>query len=156
MSPTVLSHVSGLIPHVNALRLLQFPYCDGAHTKHNSETGDNVGPLIVKGKHWDLCSLILHCSSLESVLCYVFCFCFSMRWLLVLLEYQVDCSSLPVGRFVLRYKHWLYWFPLTLHFYHMYSHCSLVDPAGIRNASVGPVASKSKPVESIRLRDEES
>lgn len=26
----------------------QFPYCDGSHNKHNDETGDNVGPLIVK------------------------------------------------------------------------------------------------------------
>jgi len=25
-----------------------FPYCDGAHVKHNKETGDNVGPLIIK------------------------------------------------------------------------------------------------------------
>ncbi|XP_051927706.1 CDGSH iron-sulfur domain-containing protein 1 [Hippocampus zosterae] len=26
----------------------KFPYCDGAHSKHNEETGDNVGPLIIK------------------------------------------------------------------------------------------------------------
>lgn len=26
----------------------KFPYCDGAHAKHNDETGDNVGPLIIK------------------------------------------------------------------------------------------------------------
>jgi len=26
----------------------KFPYCDGTHAKHNKETGDNVGPLIVK------------------------------------------------------------------------------------------------------------
>lgn len=26
----------------------KFPYCDGAHNKHNEETGDNVGPLIIK------------------------------------------------------------------------------------------------------------
>merc|ERR1719415_312973 len=26
----------------------KFPYCDGSHSKHNTETGDNVGPLIVK------------------------------------------------------------------------------------------------------------
>jgi len=25
----------------------KFPYCDGSHTKHNEETGDNVGPLII-------------------------------------------------------------------------------------------------------------
>ncbi|CAK9089472.1 unnamed protein product [Durusdinium trenchii] len=27
-----------------------FPLCDGAHAKHNDETGDNVGPLIVSVK----------------------------------------------------------------------------------------------------------
>ncbi|XP_046877997.1 CDGSH iron-sulfur domain-containing protein 1 [Hypomesus transpacificus] len=26
----------------------KFPYCDGAHSNHNDETGDNVGPLIIK------------------------------------------------------------------------------------------------------------
>nr|CAG4645279.1 EOG090X0JRY [Leptodora kindtii] len=31
-------------------RSAKFPYCDGAHTKHNNETGDNVGPLIVSKK----------------------------------------------------------------------------------------------------------
>jgi CDGSH-type Zn-finger protein len=29
------------------LLLLQFPYCDGAHMKHNKETGDNVGPFVL-------------------------------------------------------------------------------------------------------------
>ncbi|XP_063044906.1 CDGSH iron-sulfur domain-containing protein 1 isoform X2 [Engraulis encrasicolus] len=29
-------------------RSKKFPYCDGAHAKHNEETGDNVGPLIIK------------------------------------------------------------------------------------------------------------
>ena len=24
-----------------------FPLCDAAHVKHNKETGDNVGPLII-------------------------------------------------------------------------------------------------------------
>lgn len=28
----------------------KFPYCDGSHNKHNDETGDNVGPLIVQKK----------------------------------------------------------------------------------------------------------
>merc|ERR1711976_1148919 len=28
----------------------KFPYCDGSHNKHNQETGDNTGPLIVKRK----------------------------------------------------------------------------------------------------------
>ena len=26
----------------------QFPNCDGSHMAHNKETGDNVGPVIVK------------------------------------------------------------------------------------------------------------
>ncbi|KAG2483944.1 hypothetical protein HYH03_017193 [Edaphochlamys debaryana] len=25
----------------------KFPYCDGSHVKHNKETGDNVGPLVI-------------------------------------------------------------------------------------------------------------
>ncbi|CAG0893909.1 unnamed protein product [Darwinula stevensoni] len=28
----------------------KFPYCDGSHTGHNTDTGDNVGPLIIKKK----------------------------------------------------------------------------------------------------------
>uniref|UniRef100_A0A5K3EU81 CDGSH iron-sulfur domain-containing protein 2 homologue n=1 Tax=Mesocestoides corti TaxID=53468 RepID=A0A5K3EU81_MESCO len=28
----------------------KFPLCDGAHNKHNQETGDNVGPLIIEVK----------------------------------------------------------------------------------------------------------
>lgn len=31
-------------------RSKKFPLCDGSHTKHNEETGDNVGPLIIKKK----------------------------------------------------------------------------------------------------------
>lgn len=31
-------------------RSKKFPYCDGAHNKHNEATGDNVGPLIVQKK----------------------------------------------------------------------------------------------------------
>lgn len=48
-----LSHMSHLLKLKNDLLLLlffQFPYCDGAHAKHNQETGDNVGPLIIKRK----------------------------------------------------------------------------------------------------------
>merc|ERR1712156_190066 len=26
----------------------KFPFCDGSHVKHNAETGDNTGPLIIK------------------------------------------------------------------------------------------------------------
>ena len=39
------------IVHVTVIRCWKskkFPYCDGSHAKHNTETGDNVGPLIVK------------------------------------------------------------------------------------------------------------
>ncbi|XP_060130868.1 CDGSH iron-sulfur domain-containing protein 1 isoform X1 [Zootoca vivipara] len=31
-------------------RSKKFPLCDGSHTNHNDETGDNVGPLIIKRK----------------------------------------------------------------------------------------------------------
>lgn len=30
------------------LFILQFPLCDGTHNKHNTETGDNVGPVVLK------------------------------------------------------------------------------------------------------------
>jgi len=30
------------------LRGLQFPVCDGYHNEHNKESGDNVGPLVLK------------------------------------------------------------------------------------------------------------
>lgn len=28
----------------------KFPLCDGTHMKHNKETGDNVGPLVISKK----------------------------------------------------------------------------------------------------------
>ncbi|THD18068.1 Zinc finger CDGSH domain-containing protein 1 [Fasciola hepatica] len=31
-------------------RSAKFPFCDGAHNKHNEETGDNVGPLVIESK----------------------------------------------------------------------------------------------------------
>lgn len=31
-------------------RSSKFPICDGTHLKHDKETGDNVGPLILKRK----------------------------------------------------------------------------------------------------------
>ncbi|XP_014244872.1 CDGSH iron-sulfur domain-containing protein 2 homolog [Cimex lectularius] len=31
-------------------RSKKFPYCDGSHGAHNAETGDNVGPVVVKKK----------------------------------------------------------------------------------------------------------
>ena len=27
----------------------KFPYCDGAHIKHNEETGDNIAPVVLTG-----------------------------------------------------------------------------------------------------------
>ena len=27
---------------------VQFPICDGSHSKHNEESGDNVGPLVIR------------------------------------------------------------------------------------------------------------
>ena len=26
----------------------KFPYCDGSHREYNSQTGDNLGPIILK------------------------------------------------------------------------------------------------------------
>ncbi|KAB7494358.1 CDGSH iron-sulfur domain-containing protein 1 [Armadillidium nasatum] len=40
-------------------RSAKFPYCDGTHGKHNTTTGDNVGPLVIKKKE-------LSCSSVKS------------------------------------------------------------------------------------------
>ncbi|KAH9514473.1 hypothetical protein Btru_025345 [Bulinus truncatus] len=31
-------------------RSKKFPLCDGSHNKHNDETGDNVGPLLLRKK----------------------------------------------------------------------------------------------------------
>ncbi|XP_055109468.2 CDGSH iron-sulfur domain-containing protein 1-like [Symphalangus syndactylus] len=31
-------------------RSKKFPFCDGSHTKHNEQTGGNVGLLIIKKK----------------------------------------------------------------------------------------------------------
>merc|ERR1712048_1040901 len=28
----------------------KMPYCDGSHVAHNKETGDNVGPVVIKQK----------------------------------------------------------------------------------------------------------
>jgi len=30
-----------------------FPKCDGSHMKHNQETGDNVGPLIINNDAYE-------------------------------------------------------------------------------------------------------
>lgn len=40
--------LSGTFPYVASDALIDRRLCDGTHAKHNEETGDNVGPLIVK------------------------------------------------------------------------------------------------------------
>ena len=44
---TVSKSDKGVVAYCRCWRSKNFPYCDGAHVKHNKETGDNVGPLIV-------------------------------------------------------------------------------------------------------------
>lgn len=34
--------------HLHFVLCFQFPYCDGSHNQHNKETGDNVGPVVIK------------------------------------------------------------------------------------------------------------
>lgn len=29
---------------------LQWPYCDGSHAAHNTECGDNLGPVVLQRK----------------------------------------------------------------------------------------------------------
>ena len=38
----------GVVAYCRCWRSEKFPYCDGAHAKHNKETGDNTGPLVIK------------------------------------------------------------------------------------------------------------
>eukprot|EP00956_Cyclotella_meneghiniana_P042419 scaffold248454_cov85-Cyclotella_meneghiniana.AAC.2 len=38
----------GVVAYCRCWRSENFPYCDGAHVKHNKETGDNTGPLVIK------------------------------------------------------------------------------------------------------------
>lgn len=40
--------ISSRVAYCRCWKSQKFPYCDGAHGKHNRETGDNVGPLIIK------------------------------------------------------------------------------------------------------------
>ncbi|KAL5570096.1 hypothetical protein UlMin_026671 [Ulmus minor] len=37
-----------LTPYCRCWRSATFPLCNGSHVKHNKETGDNVGPLLLK------------------------------------------------------------------------------------------------------------
>ncbi|KAK7491877.1 hypothetical protein BaRGS_00016896 [Batillaria attramentaria] len=38
------------ISYCRCWRSKKFPLCDGSHNKHNEETGDNVGPLVLQRK----------------------------------------------------------------------------------------------------------
>ncbi|XP_022318073.1 CDGSH iron-sulfur domain-containing protein 2-like [Crassostrea virginica] len=38
------------VTYCRCWRSKKFPLCDGSHNKHNEETGDNVGPLVLKRK----------------------------------------------------------------------------------------------------------
>ena len=39
---------AGVVAYCRCWRSKTFPKCDGSHVKHNNETGDNTGPLVIK------------------------------------------------------------------------------------------------------------
>mmetsp|Transcript_86552 Transcript_86552/g.242402 ORF Transcript_86552/g.242402 Transcript_86552/m.242402 type:complete len:104 (-) Transcript_86552:91-402(-) len=43
-----LKKADGKLVFCRCWRSKTFPYCDGTHSKYNEESGDNVGPLIIK------------------------------------------------------------------------------------------------------------
>ncbi|KAL1231249.1 CDGSH iron-sulfur domain-containing protein 2 -like protein A [Trichinella pseudospiralis] len=43
-----IEDIADLKAYCRCWRSKSFPFCDGSHTDHNINTGDNVGPLIVK------------------------------------------------------------------------------------------------------------
>lgn len=45
-----LEDIGDKVAFCRCWRSKNFPYCDGSHTPHNKETGDNVGPLCLKHK----------------------------------------------------------------------------------------------------------
>lgn len=46
-----IEDIGNKVAYCRCWRSKKFPYCDGAHAKHNEETGDNVGPLIIKKRN---------------------------------------------------------------------------------------------------------
>ena len=42
------SNKAGVVAYCRCWRSKTFPKCDGSHVKHNNETGDNTGPLVIK------------------------------------------------------------------------------------------------------------
>ena len=45
---TVTASDKGVVAYCRCWRSKTFPKCDGSHVKHNKETGDNTGPLVIK------------------------------------------------------------------------------------------------------------
>jgi len=43
-----LNSSSGVVALCRCFKSAHFPLCDGSHNKHNAETGDNAGPLLIK------------------------------------------------------------------------------------------------------------
>ncbi|KAF6018790.1 hypothetical protein EB796_022893 [Bugula neritina] len=39
---------SDKVSYCRCWRSKKFPLCDGSHNKHNEDTGDNAGPLVIK------------------------------------------------------------------------------------------------------------
>lgn len=79
-------------------RSKKFPYCDGAHTKHNQETGDNVGPLIIKRKEaWGQNS--------QAMMSCLGCFAVHIHTLVFVLLclFQIGISSVSAPLMVVRY-----------------------------------------------------
>ena len=37
-----------MIAFCRCWKSLKFPLCDGAHNRHNRETGDNIGPAVIR------------------------------------------------------------------------------------------------------------
>ena len=46
--PKVVTEASVPAAYCRCWRSATFPLCDGAHAAHNAQTGDNVGPLVLK------------------------------------------------------------------------------------------------------------
>lgn len=45
-----IEEIGEKVSYCRCWRSKRFPLCDGSHNKHNEDTGDNVGPLVLKRK----------------------------------------------------------------------------------------------------------